>query len=111
MTPANDDITPAVALQDAPKLPAAPQPLHSLCLSPEDASPPYWVTLSDNLLLSNGTWSSAAPTGLCQAGARGDREQDEGIISRCLASHTCTVLWVRGHALCPQPWGQDMLLC
>lgn len=55
MTPANDDITPAVALQDTPRLPAAPQPLHSLCLSPEDASPPYWVTLSDNPLLSNGT--------------------------------------------------------
>lgn len=40
MTPANDDSAPAVALQDTPKLPAVPQPLYSLCLSPEDASPP-----------------------------------------------------------------------
>lgn len=37
-------------------------------------------------------------------------EQNEGITSCCLASHTCTGLWVMGHALSPQPQGQDVFL-
>lgn len=60
MTPGNDGVTPAVALQDTPKLPAAlpePEP------QPRRCQPPYRVTLRDNPLHSNGTWSSAAPQG------------------------------------------------
>lgn len=53
---------------------------------PRRCQPSYWLTLSDNPLLSNGTGISAAATGLHQAGTRGDMEQEEGIISRCLAS-------------------------
>lgn len=80
MTPASDGITPAVPCKTIQSCQQSLS-LYVACASAQRMPASHWVTLGDNLLLSNGTCSSAASTGLGQAGARGDREQDEGIIS------------------------------